>query len=120
MNHEYGSTDWMIIGRGNRSYTLIMGIGLFFSFLILHTTARTPRTGDQPVTRPLPTHRTTQTQTHTDIHASSENRTLDPSFDRARTVFALDRTPTVTGKETGVQGENPFNCRFIHHKSLIT
>jgi hypothetical protein len=34
----------------------------FFSFLILYTVDRTPWTGDQPVARPLPTHRTTQTQ----------------------------------------------------------
>jgi hypothetical protein len=33
----------------------------FFSFLILHTVGRTPWTGDQPVARPLPTHRPTQT-----------------------------------------------------------
>jgi hypothetical protein len=35
---------------------------LFFSFLILYTVGRTPWAGDQRVTRPLPTHRTTQTQ----------------------------------------------------------
>jgi hypothetical protein len=34
----------------------------FFSFLILNTVGRTPWTNDQPVARPLPTHRTTQTQ----------------------------------------------------------
>jgi hypothetical protein len=33
-----------------------------FSFVILHTVGRTPWTVDQPVARPLPTHRTTQTQ----------------------------------------------------------
>jgi hypothetical protein len=33
-----------------------------FSFLTLYTAGRTPLTGDQPVARPLPTHRTTQTQ----------------------------------------------------------
>jgi hypothetical protein len=32
-------------------------LGRFFSFLILYTVSRTPRTGDQPVARPLPTHR---------------------------------------------------------------
>jgi hypothetical protein len=35
--------------------------------------------GDQPVTRPLPTQRSTETQTHTDIHASSVVRTHGPS-----------------------------------------
>jgi hypothetical protein len=33
-----------------------------FSSLILYTVGRTFCTGDQPVARPLPTHRTTQTQ----------------------------------------------------------
>jgi hypothetical protein len=46
-----------------------------------HTVGRTPWTGDQPVARPLPTHRTTQTQKkrQTDIHALSGIRTHDPS-----------------------------------------
>jgi hypothetical protein len=34
---------------------------LFFSFFILYAVGRTPCTGDQPVTGPLPTHRTVQT-----------------------------------------------------------
>jgi hypothetical protein len=33
-----------------------------FQFLNLYTVSRTPWTGDQPVARPLPTHRITQTQ----------------------------------------------------------
>jgi hypothetical protein len=45
------------------AYSLLLGLGrFFFSFLILYTFGRTPWTGDQPVARPLPTHRTTQTQ----------------------------------------------------------
>jgi hypothetical protein len=40
----------------------LLGLGCFFRFLILYTVGRTPWMGDQPVTRPLPTHRTTQTQ----------------------------------------------------------
>jgi hypothetical protein len=45
----------------------------FFQFLNTYTIGRTPWTGDQPVARPLPTHRSTQTQNkpHTGIHASS-------------------------------------------------
>jgi hypothetical protein len=39
-----------------------VGLWPLFSFLILYTVGRTPWTGDQPVARPLPTHRTTQTQ----------------------------------------------------------
>jgi hypothetical protein len=47
----------------------------FFSFLILYIAGKT-----QPVARPLPTHRTTQTREKCkqDIYASSGIRTHDP------------------------------------------
>jgi hypothetical protein len=46
----------------------------------LYTVGRTPWTGDQTVSRTLPTQRTTQTQNkYTNIHASSGIRTHDPS-----------------------------------------
>jgi hypothetical protein len=38
---------------------LLLDLGRLFSFLILYTVGRTPWTGDQPVGRPLPTHKTT-------------------------------------------------------------
>jgi hypothetical protein len=38
------------------------GRSFLSSFVILYTVGRTPWTGDQPVARPLPTHRTAQTQ----------------------------------------------------------
>jgi hypothetical protein len=64
-------------------YSALLDLGRFFRFLILHTVGRTPCTSDQPVARPLPTQRTTQTRnkhTHnTDIHALSMIRTHDPS-----------------------------------------
>jgi hypothetical protein len=61
-------------------YSPLLGLGRFFSFLIYtHAVGRTPWTWDQPVARPLPTHRTTQTQNkHTDIHVLSGIRTHDP------------------------------------------
>jgi hypothetical protein len=43
-------------------YSLLLDLGRSFTFLILNTVGRTTWTGDQPVIRPLPTHRTTQTQ----------------------------------------------------------
>jgi hypothetical protein len=49
-----------------------------FQFLNLHTVVRTPWMGDPPVARPLPTHRTTQTQT--DSLVPSGIRTHDPSL----------------------------------------
>jgi hypothetical protein len=44
------------------STALCWAWAVFFSFLILYTVGRIPWTGDQPVARPLPIHRTTQTQ----------------------------------------------------------
>jgi hypothetical protein len=41
---------------------LLGGPGQFFSFLILYTVGRTAWKGGQPITRPLPTYRTTQTE----------------------------------------------------------
>jgi hypothetical protein len=85
------------------------------------TDSRTPWASDQPVARPLPTHRTIRRQNkriHTpNIHASSGIRTHDPrvrasevssclrprgycdrlASERAKTVHALDRAVTVTG-----------------------
>jgi hypothetical protein len=58
--------------------------GPFFSFMIIFTDGRTPWASDQPVGRPLPKHRATQTQNkhiHTsNIHALSRIRTHDSSF----------------------------------------
>jgi hypothetical protein len=42
--------------------TVLVGLGRFFSFVILYTVGRAAWTSDQPVARPLPTHRPTQTQ----------------------------------------------------------
>jgi hypothetical protein len=60
--------------------SVFFGLGSFLSFLILYTVGRTPCMGDQPVARPLPTCKTTQTQNHIDIYPSSEIRTRDSSI----------------------------------------
>jgi hypothetical protein len=62
---------------------------------LCYTDGRTPWTSDQPVARPLPTHRTTQTQ-----NKSTRNHPLGfeptiPSFERVKTVHAVDRAATV-------------------------
>jgi hypothetical protein len=84
------------------STVLLLDLGRFFSFLIQYTVGRTPWTGGgggQPVTRPLPTQRTTQTQnkrTQTSIPQVGFEPKI-PAFERAKTVPALDRAATVTG-----------------------
>jgi hypothetical protein len=63
-----------------------------FQFLNLYTVDRTPSTGDQPAARPLPTHRTTQTQnkrTQTFMLRGGFEPTT-PVLERAKTVHALE------------------------------
>jgi hypothetical protein len=70
-----------------------------FQFLNLYIVGRTPWTGDQPVVRPLPTHRTTQTQnkrTQTPMSRVGYEPTI-PGFERAKTVHASDGAATVIG-----------------------
>jgi hypothetical protein len=60
----------------------------FFGFVILYTVGRTPWTGDQPVARPLPTRRTTETQnkcTQTSMLEWDSNP-RPPVFKRTKTV----------------------------------
>jgi hypothetical protein len=71
--------------------------GRFFSFLILYTVGKTPWTGDQPVARPLPKRRTTQTQnkrTKTSMPWVGFEPTI-PAFKRANTVHVVHRAATV-------------------------
>jgi hypothetical protein len=84
--------------------TAVLDPGRFFSFLILYTVGRTPWTGDQPIARPLPTHRTTQTQnkrtqyrhpclewdSNTGSQRSSERRQFMPQTARTSTVIGND------------------------------
>jgi hypothetical protein len=77
------SESCLVKGFGMLSLSLfiilhsLLSLGRFFSFLIICTVGMTPWTGDQPVARPLPTHRTTETQNKRtqDIHSSSGIRT---------------------------------------------
>jgi hypothetical protein len=67
--------------------------------LISYTVSRTPWTGDQPIARPLPAHRTARTNnnhTQTSIPQVGFEPTI-PVFERAKTVRVSDRTATVIG-----------------------
>jgi hypothetical protein len=80
-------------------YSPLSDLGRFFNFLILYTVGITPWTGDQPIARPPPTHRTMQTQnkrTQTSMPQVGVEPTI-PAFERAKTVHALDRASTVIG-----------------------
>jgi hypothetical protein len=69
----------------------------------LFTDGRTPWTSYKPVERPLPTHRTTQTQNKRIYRHPclvGFEPTI-PAFERAKTVHALDRTATVIGHGVG-------------------
>jgi hypothetical protein len=66
-------------------------------FLNLYTVGGTPWTWRQPVARPLPAHRTTQSQnkpTQTFMPRVRFEPTV-PVFERTKTVHALDRAATV-------------------------
>jgi hypothetical protein len=74
-----------------------LDLGRFFSFLILYTVGRIICTGDQPVARPLPTQRITQTQnkrTQTSTPGMGFEPKI-PALKLAKTVDALDRAATV-------------------------
>jgi hypothetical protein len=72
-----------------------------FQFLNLYTVGRIPWTGDQPVARPLPTHRKTQTQNKCK-ETSMSRVVFEPTttvFERVKRVDALDLAATVIGKQ---------------------
>jgi hypothetical protein len=72
-------------------YSPLLDLGRFFILLIFYTVGRTPWTGDQPVARTLPTHRTTKTQnkrTQTSMPQVGFEPTI-PVFERPKIVHAL-------------------------------
>jgi hypothetical protein len=78
-------------------YSPLLDLGHFFSFLIFYTVGRTPWTGDQPVTRPPPAHRTAQTQNKC-TQTSTPQVGFEPTtlmIQRAKAVNDLDGTATV-------------------------
>jgi hypothetical protein len=69
-----------------------------------YTVGRTPWTSDQPVARPLLTHRATQTQNKRTHTQTSMPRV---GFEREKTVHALDRSATVIG----IQSMSKYSSR---------
>jgi hypothetical protein len=103
-------------------YWALAAFSVSWSF---YTVGRTTWTGVQPVARPLPTHRTTQTQnkrTQTSMPRVGFEPTI-PVFERAKTVHALDGAATVIGicwdsilKKTRMLESTPFQT---HHLLII-
>jgi hypothetical protein len=72
-------------------WILCYTLDIFITFLILYSVGWTAWTGDQPVARHLPTHRTTQAQnkrTQTSMPLVEFEPTI-PVFERAKTVYIL-------------------------------
>jgi hypothetical protein len=67
-------------------------LGHFFSFYILYTVSRTPWMGDEPVARPLPTHRI---ETH-------RHPCLEVLFEPSTTVFESVKTVHASHLASGV------------------
>jgi hypothetical protein len=96
-------------------YNPLLGPGPFFSFIILHIVGRTLWTGDQPIARPLPTHRTAQTQnkrTQTSMPRMGFKPT-NQAFERAKTVHALRYPYTYESGLTSLTRE-PGSDIFLH------
>jgi hypothetical protein len=77
----------------------LFGFWPLFQFLKPYTVDRTPRMRDQPVSRPLLTHRTTQRKdksTQTFMPRVGFEPTI-PVFEQAKTVHVLDRSATWIG-----------------------
>jgi fatty acid desaturase len=79
--------------------TNLLSLGGFLGFLILYTVGSTPWTGDQPIVRPLFTHKATQmlnkvTETST---SRVEFEPRIPVFEWAMTVHVLHHEGTVIG-----------------------
>jgi hypothetical protein len=86
---------------------------LYFSSLFFYTVGRTHWTGDQPVARSLPTHRTAQTQNERTQTSMPQVRfePTTPVFERTKTVRALDLAANVIGH---ISRLTPINLQQRH------
>jgi hypothetical protein len=81
------------------AYSIMALEAAAFMLLNLYTVGSIPWTGDQPVTRPLPTHRTAETQNkrrQTSMRQVGFELTT-PVFERAKTDHALGRAAIAIG-----------------------
>jgi hypothetical protein len=87
----------MLVVASSSSVALQPFVGLrpLFQFLIFYVVGRIPWAGDQPVARPLPAHRTSQTERTQTCMPRVGFETTIPVFLRAKTVHVLDRVANV-------------------------
>jgi hypothetical protein len=92
---------------------------------LLYTVGTTPWTSDQPVTRPLPTHSTTQpqnkrTQTSMPIHALSGIRTHNPSVRASEGSSCVETTVIGWSREyLSVILRRPYDMTLVGNNSDI-
>jgi hypothetical protein len=82
----------------------------------------TPWTGDQPVARPLPTHKpiyTQLTRSHKSMSLVGFEPTI-PVFKQAKTVHALESAATVIGRSTPWTGDQPVARLLPTHRTIQT
>jgi hypothetical protein len=100
-----------------RFYSPLLDLGRFFSFLTLYKAGRTSRMGDEPISRPLPTHRAAQTQnkrTQTFMPSVGFEPTI-PAFERAKAVHALDRAGSVISH---TPPSHVYKPSFVNHVTM--
>jgi hypothetical protein len=94
-----------------------VGLWTLFRFVILYRVSRTPWTGDQPITKLLPTHRTTQTpnkRTQTAMLSVGFKPTTTV-FEWAKPVHALDCAVPRSAFRKSSSHEIRLHCTFRGH-----
>jgi hypothetical protein len=105
---RYDTTDFYL----SMAVQPFVGPWPLFQFLDLYTVGRTPWTGDQPVSRPLPAYRTVQTpnkRTQISMPQMGFEPTI-PVFEGAKTVHALADVSEVL---TAVCEASILSCNMI-------
>jgi hypothetical protein len=93
-----------------------LSTGTTLPIYLLYTVGSTPCTGDQPVARPLPIHRTTQAQNKL-TQTSMPRVGFEPTiavFKRTRTVHVLDGAATVIGNLLSYSEEMKVALCHLH------
>jgi hypothetical protein len=99
----------------------LLGLGLFFSFLILYRGGRTTLVGDQLIGRMLPIDRTTHAdQTHTDIMLRVGFEPMIPVFDLSETVHALDPSVVSLAAILNTAPEYKTSIHKGEHQKILT